>query len=369
MGLTSNTKHFSPIPISRLKLIACILDPDALALYTIILNKFQTAVARKENEIILMVSFQSKPKGIIICGPTGIGKTSFAIQLAKSFQGEIIGADSMQIYRHMDIGTAKPTPAERTMVPHYMVDIVDPDEPFDAETYATLSLSIVKALQARQVLPFVVGGTGLYIKSLVYGLFDARPRDEGIRMGLKQRVEKEGAEALFERLKQVDPVTARRLHVNDVYRIIRALEVYEAAGVPISDYQQRHRFQESRLTTLKFGLHMERDRLYERIDHRVDMMIQAGLLDEVRRLREEGYSGALKSMQSIGYRHMGYFLDGHLDWPETIRTLKRDSRRYAKRQITWFKADRELVWVDPVVSREVKNRIREFLSDQSGTQN
>ena len=345
--------------------MACILDPDLLALYTIILNKYQTGLVRKGNGIILMASSQSKPKAIIICGPTGIGKTSFAIQLARLFQGEIIGADSMQIYRHMDIGTAKPTPAERSMVPHHMVDIVEPDEPFDAETYATLSFSLVMALQARLVLPLVVGGTGLYIKALIHGLFDARPGDEGIRMRLKQKAEKEGTEALFERLKQVDPVTAQKLHVNDSYRIIRALEVYETAGIPISDYQQRHRFQESRLTTLKFGLHSERERLYQRIDHRVDMMIQAGLLDEVRRLREAGYSGALKSMQSIGYRHMCDFLDGHLDWAEAVRTLKRDTRRYAKRQMTWFKTDREIVWVDPVVSREVKTRTREFLSDQS----
>jgi len=313
-----------------------------------------------------MESFQPKPKGIVICGPTGIGKTSFAIELARCFQGEIIGADSMQIYRHMDIGTAKPTPAERSLVPHHMVDIVDPDEPFDAETYATLSLRMVMALQARQVVPFVVGGTGLYIKSLIYGLFEARPRDEALRVRLKQTAENEGAKALFERLKQVDPVTARKLHVNDTYRIVRALEVYETSGKPISDYQQRHRFQENRVTTLKFGLHMDRNQLYERIDERVDTMIQAGLLDEVRRLRESGYSGALKSMQSIGYRHMGEFLDGYMDWPETIRTLKRDTRRYAKRQMTWFKADSEVVWVDPVVSRDVKNRIREFLAEQSG---
>ncbi len=312
-----------------------------------------------------MESFQSKPKAIIICGPTGIGKTSFAIQLATSFQGEIIGADSMQIYRHMDIGTAKPTPVERSMVPHHMLDIVDPDEPFDAETYATLSLSIVMALQARQVLPFVVGGTGLYIKSLIYGLFDARPRDEEIRIRLKQEAEKEGAGVLFDRLKQIDPVTARKLHGNDIYRIVRALEVYETSGSPISDYQQRHRFQKSRLTTLKFGLHMDRDQLYDRIDERVDMMIHAGLLDEVRRLRESGYSGELKSMQSIGYRHMFDFLDGRMDWPETIRILKRDTRRYAKRQMTWFRADREIVWVDPVVSREVVDTIGEFLSSSS----
>jgi tRNA dimethylallyltransferase len=261
----------------------------------------------------------------------------------------------------MDIGTAKPTLAERSMVPHHMVDIVDPDEPFDAESYATLSLSIVMALQARQVLPFVVGGTGLYIKSLIYGLFDVQPRDNEIRIRLKQEAEKEGAKALFERLQQVDPVTAQKLHLNDSYRVIRALEVYEASGVPISEFQQRHRFQESRLTTLKLGLHMDRGQLYERIDARVDMMIQAGLVDEVRRLREAGYSGELKSMQSIGYRHMHDFFCGRLDWPETIRTLKRDTRRYAKRQMTWFKADREVVWVDPVVSDEIENTIKRFI--------
>ena len=158
-----------------------------------------------------------KPKAIIICGPTGVGKTSFAIELAQCFQGEIIGADSMQIYRHMDIGTAKPTPEERAMVPHYMVDIADPDEPFDAKRYATLSLSIVTALQERQAVPFVVGGTGLYIKALIFGLFDAQPGDKGIRMRLMQEVEKEGAGALYERLRQADPATARKLHVNDRY--------------------------------------------------------------------------------------------------------------------------------------------------------
>jgi len=315
-----------------------------------------------------MESKQSKPKTIIICGPTGIGKTSFAIELAKLFKGEIVGADSMQIYRHLDIGTAKPTLIERSIIRHHMVDIVDPDEPFDAEAYATQALAIVMALQKQEVLPFVVGGTGLYIKSLLYGLFDTRPADQEIRTRLKQEAEKEGRAFLYERLKKVDPVTAGKVHVNDIYRIVRALEVYEASGAPISDFQQRHGFQKSRLTPLKFGLHMEREQLYDRIDGRVEMMIQAGLLDEVKHLRDAGYASELKSMQSLGYRHMFDFLEGRLDWPETIRTLKRDTRRYAKRQMTWFKADGEVVWVDPVVSGKVENRIREFLSDQSAAQ-
>ena len=344
-----------------------ILDPDTHALYTIILNKIQTGVARDGNETILMESKQSKPRTIIICGPTGVGKTSFAIELAKLFKGEIVGADSMQIYRHMNIGTAKPTPAERSTIRHHMVDIVDPGEPFDAETYATQALSIVMTLQKQAVLPLVVGGTGLYIKSLLYGLFDTRPADKEIRIRLKQEAEKEGRAVLYERLKKVDPVTAGKVHVNDIYRIVRALEVYEASGTPISDFQQRHGFQKSRLTPLKFGLHMEREQLYDRIDGRVDMMIQAGLLDEVKHLRDAGYGSELKSMQSLGYRHMFDFLDGRLDWAEAIRTLKRDTRRYAKRQMTWFKADKEITWVDPVVSSEVENRIRKFLSDPSET--
>jgi tRNA dimethylallyltransferase len=309
-----------------------------------------------------MESFQSKPKAIVICGPTGIGKTSFAIQLAQTFQGEIIGADSMQIYRQMDIGTAKPTPAERAVVHHHMVDIVNPDESFDAETYANLSFSIVTMLQGRQILPFVVGGTGLYIKSLIYGLFGAPPEDKEIRNRLYQMAQKEGKAALYRRLKQVDPDTACKLHVNDTYRIVRALEVFEKTGTSISDFQRQHRFQNSRLTTLKLGLYMDREDLYDRIDQRVDMMIHEGLLDEVKSLRASGYSAELKAMQSIGYRHMSDFLDGNMDWSETTRTLKRDTRRYAKRQMTWFKADREIVWVNPVVSREVEDRIGEFLS-------
>jgi tRNA dimethylallyltransferase len=314
-----------------------------------------------------MEARQSRPKAIIIAGPTGVGKTSFAIRLAGCFQGQIIGADSMQIYRRMDIGTAKPTLEERSMVPHHMLDIVNPDEPFDAETYATLSLSVITDMRERGITPFVVGGTGLYIKALIHGLFDSRPADREIRARLKREAGKEGAAVVYERLKRVDPETAGTLHVNDTYRIIRALEIFEATGSPISEYRRRHRFQKRRLTTLKLGLHMERDRLYKRIDERVETMIHAGLLDEVKNLRDSGYSAELKSMQSIGYRHMFDFLEGRVSWSEALRTMKRDTRRYAKRQMTWFKADREIVWVDPLVSGEVEDRIGEFLSSNAQT--
>ena len=315
-----------------------------------------------------MQQISSKPKAIIICGPTGIGKTAFAIELAMAFQGEIIGADSMQVYRQLDIGTAKPSPAEQAMVAHHMVDIVDPDAPFDAEAYAEMAFAIILALEKRRVLPYVVGGTGLYIKSLIYGLFEAPPVNDSIRVRLRQAFEKVGGDTLFNRLKQVDPVTAAKLHVNDTYRVMRALEVYEITGLPISEFQHRHQFQESRLATLKLGLTMDRDRLYARIDRRVEMMIAEGLLDEVRGLLASGYSARLKPMQSIGYRHMIDFLEGRLDWPETVQTLKRDTRRYAKRQMTWFGADTDVVWVDPVVTPDVKETIRSFLAGASASQ-
>ena len=286
-----------------------------------------------------------QPKAIIIGGPTGIGKTSFAIQLAEAFQGEIIGADSMQIYRKMDIGTAKPTPDERARVAHHMVDIVDPDELFDAETYAQKAIRIILMLTKQQTLPVITGGTGLYIKALEYGLFDAPPVDKDLRYRLKKEAQNLGTRALLERLKQVDPITGEKLHPNDTYRIMRALEVFELTGSPISTVQHRHQFQEKRLTTLKLGLKMERQKLYDRIDRRVDVMISDGLMEEVRNLLASGYAAELKSMQSIGYRHMAAYLSGRLNWAQAVETLKRDTRRYAKRQFTWFRADKEIIFV------------------------
>lgn len=302
-----------------------------------------------------------KPKVIIICGPTGVGKTGVAIRMARAVNGEIVGADAMQVYRYMDIGTAKPTLAQRAMVRHHMVDVVDPDESFDAETYANQALVIVKALQVKKKAPFVVGGTGLYIKSLIYGLFEAGPVDPDIRAQLKREAEQQGNAVLYERLKQCDPVTAVKLHRNDTYRIIRALEVHEATGRPISEFQQRHRFQADRLEALKFGLHMERHDLYERIDKRVDRMLDDGLLAEVKELLASGYASDLKSMQSIGYRHMIDFIEGRVDWKETVRTMKRDTRRYAKRQLTWFKADPDVIWVSPEDINNIVEKIRTFL--------
>ena len=308
-----------------------------------------------------MISPKVKAKVIVICGPTGIGKTAVGIKVAEQLGGEIISADSMQIYRYMDIGTAKPTAEEQARVLHHMVDIVDPDEDFDAVLFAQMAREKVMQLHQKAVLPVVVGGTGLYIKALLQGLFQAAPVDPQIRERLRQEAEENGNSALHERLKQLDPDTAERLHPNDVYRIIRALETIESTGRPISEYHQDHGFADEPFEALKIGLKMERQKLYDRIDQRVDLMIAAGLLDEVKKLLGMGYTADLKSLQSIGYRHMVEFTKGSPTWQECIRTLKRDTRRFAKRQFTWFGADEQIKWFEPDQLNDIIRLAKNFL--------
>ena len=308
-----------------------------------------------------MTSPANKPKIIVICGPTGIGKTAVGIALAAKLGGEIISADSMQIYRYMDIGTAKPTVEEQSRVRHHMIDIVDPDEDFDAVRFAQMAREKVTQMHQKGVLPVVVGGTGLYIKALLQGLFQSNPVDPEIRERLKQEAVEIGSSALHDRLKQIDPDTAERLHPNDAYRIIRALETIESTGQSISALHQEHGFADQPFNGLKIGLQMDRQKLYDRIDLRVDMMITAGLLDEVKELLGMGYTADLKSMQSIGYRHMAAFIDGRLDWDECVRTLKRDTRRFAKRQFTWFGADDEIQWYGTDQLKEAIRVVNGFL--------
>jgi tRNA dimethylallyltransferase len=302
-----------------------------------------------------------KPKIIIICGPTALGKTSMAINVAGIFNGEIIGADSMQIYRYMDIGTAKPTTDEQSRVAHHMIDLIDPDEHFDARQFAEMAYEKIIRLYARGVTPFVVGGTGLYIKALVHGLFKAGPSDLHVRERLQEQARIYGADFLHQKLRRYDPDTAERIHPNDSYRIIRALEVHELTGKTITAFQQDHGFKDHRFRVLKIGLHIDREVLYDRINHRVDAMMDSGFLNEVKGLLEMGYSENLKSMQSIGYRHLMDFIKGRCSWDETMRTLKRDTRRYAKRQLTWFKADPNIVWREPGQLREIRQLIKKFL--------
>jgi len=302
-----------------------------------------------------------KPKIVIICGPTGIGKTAVAVVLAQHFNGQIIGADSMQVYKYMDIGSAKPTIEEQARVVHHMVDIVDPNESFDAAQFSERGRAKIFELSRQNIMPFVVGGTGLYIKTLLYGLFNADVSDPGVREKIKAQADTQGVEFLYERLSGLDPDTAKRLHPNDTYRILRALEVVESTGQSISKHHKNHGFLEQPFESLKVGLSMDRAVLYERINTRVDAMIAAGFLDEVKALLAKGYSLDHKCMQSIGYRHLVDYIEGRLGWEECVRTLKRDHRRYAKRQLTWFGADPEIIWKTPGQIEEIKLLVGKFM--------
>lgn len=301
-------------------------------------------------------------KIIVICGPTGVGKTGFAISLAQQFGGEIVGADSMQIYRWMDIGTAKPTTQEQAQSVHHMVDIVDPDEDYDAVIYAGQADKCIYQLEAMGKVPLVVGGTGLYIKALVHGLTEAAPTDSGVRDKLQKELAASGAPFLHQRLSALDPESAKRIHPNDRHRILRALEVFQITGRSISCHHSDHGFSALRYDALYIGLSTTREQLYERINKRVEIMLAEGLVDEVRSLLDGGFGSELKSMQSLGYRHMVEFIQGRLTWDEAVRTLKRDHRRYAKRQMTWFSANPKVTWIAPDQLREAANLISDFIN-------
>lgn len=302
---------------------------------------------------------------IVICGPTGIGKTTAAIGLAEALGGEIISADSMQIYRYMDVGTAKPTADEQARVRHHLIDVVDPDEPFDAARFSTLAREAADILASQGKLAVVAGGTGLYLRAMIYGLFGHSPSDPDLRGQLHQEAETLGAPALHQRLTMVDPETAANVHPNDRLRIVRALEIHALTGVPLSRHQRAHGFAHTPFAVFKIGLTMDRESLYRRIDRRVDLMVDQGLVDEVHRLLDMGYGPDLKSMQSIGYRHMADFIAQRLSWDEAVRTLKRDTRRFAKRQFTWFNAEREINWFEPAQADAMTRAAADFLERSS----
>ena len=302
-----------------------------------------------------------KPDIVVICGPTGIGKTACAIRVAKAVNGRIINADSMQIYRYMDIGTAKPTMAERNEIPHAMVNIIDPDDEFDAARFSEMADGFIKDFTSQGFVPIVAGGTGLYIKALVSGLFRARPADKAVIDRLTRDVQESGADVLHDRLTQIDPKAGARIHPNDSFRIIRALEIYETTGKPISEYHEEHRFSDQPYRALKIGLSMDRDILYGRINQRVDLMMEQGFLNEVESLMKMGYSPSLKSMGSLGYRHMAAYLGGTVSYEDSVALLKRDTRRYAKRQLTWFRADSEIEWFEPSNHAGLVHRVLAFL--------
>ncbi len=304
-----------------------------------------------------------KPSIVIISGPTCVGKTDAAIALTEPLGAEIISADAMQVYRYMNIGTAKPTEQQRARVRHHLIDVVNPDESFSAALFRTMADAVIRELHQKGRPVFVVGGTGLYIKALTRGLFEGQEQDGLIRKRLRHEAETLGLDALYQRLQEVDPAAAARIHPNDTYRIIRALEVHQVTGQPISYHQRVHGFRDFRYRTLKIGLTPDRNILYARINRRVDLMLASGLLEEVKWLLDQGYPSTLKSMRSIGYRHMADYLEGRTPWDECIRLFKRDTRRYAKRQLTWFRADPEIEWVQPGEIDVMSRKIDLFLTE------
>lgn len=282
---------------------------------------------------------------IVIVGPTAIGKSELALHLAQYFPAEIIGADSRQIYRYMDIGTNKPSPAERASVPHHVIDVVEPDEDFSLATYHQLANEALEAIQQKGKLPLLVGGSGLYVWSLVEGwkIPQVSPNQK-LRRQLEARAEQEGSQSLYQELQDIDPTAATKINPSNTRRIIRALEIYDATGQPSSHLQRK---EAPDFPILLIGLTRERSELYRRIDWRVDKMIQMGLAEEVEQLLKKGYSPSLPSMSGIGYKQIGQFLRGEMTLPQAIDKIKYETHRLARHQYAWFRlSDSRIHWFD-----------------------
>jgi len=303
------------------------------------LNEIITKLDRNE-------SGDAHPSLVVVVGATASGKSELAVRLAERLDGEVVNADSMQVYCGMNIGTAKPSAELLGRVPHHLLGIVAPDVNFTAADFQQAARQVIGEIHARGRIPVVVGGTGLYIRALLHGLAESPGGDEIIRLELTQIAENEGNGVLLERLRSVDPVTAARLHINDRLRIVRALEVYHQSGRPFSAYQSGHGFAETWCRALKIGIDVPRDELYRRINLRVEQMLVDGLVEEVRVLLAAGYHPDLKALRSIGYKEVCAYLAGKLTFSEATELIKRDSRHYAKRQLTWFKKEPEINWVE-----------------------
>lgn len=284
---------------------------------------------------------------IILTGPTAVGKTKASIALAKSIGGEIISADSMQVYKDMDIGSAKIRPEEMQGVPHYLIDELNPDEEFHVVRFQEMAKQAMEKIYANGHVPIVVGGTGFYIQALLYDIdFTESNEDSAYREELEQIAKERGAEYLHEELRKVDEKSAETIHANNVKRVIRALEFFKQTGQKISEHNEAERAKESPYAFCYFVLTDERSNLYDRIDKRVDQMMQDGLLEEVKRLRERGYTKDMVSMQGLGYKELFAYLDGACTLEEAVYILKRDTRHFAKRQLTWFRRERDVIWID-----------------------
>lgn len=297
---------------------------------------------------------------IILTGPTAAGKTKASIQLAKAVGGEIISADSMQVYRYMDIGSAKIRPEEMDGIPHHLIDVLEPDEEFHVVRFQQMAKKAMNGIYKRGRIPIVVGGTGFYIQALLYDIdFSENDNDTKYRKYLEGLAAEKGAAFLHKMLKEVDEKAAQEIHENNIKRVIRALEFHKQTGGKISMHNQKEREKEAPYNAVYFVLCDERQRLYEKIDLRVDQMMQEGLVDEVRALKNKGLTSGMVSMQGLGYKEILGFLNGELSLEDAVYKLKRDTRHFAKRQITWFKRERDVIWLNKQEFNYEENRILE----------
>lgn len=284
---------------------------------------------------------------IILTGPTAVGKTELSIQLAKKIKGSIISADSMQVYRHMDIGSAKIQKEEMQGIPHYLIDTFEPDEEFHVVKFQEYAKKYLEEIYEEGRIPIVAGGTGFYIQALLYDIdFTEEQEDSAYRKELEKIAKEQGAHILHEKLKAVDAKSAEEIHENNIKRVIRALEFYHLSGEKISEHNEKERQKESPYNFAYFVLNDERERLYDRINQRVDIMLEQGLVEEVKKLKDMGYHKQMVSMQGLGYKEILDYLDGAYTLEEAVYRIKRDTRHFAKRQLTWFRREREVHWVN-----------------------
>ena len=298
---------------------------------------------------------------VVICGPTAVGKTEISIGVAEQLDGEIVSCDSMQVYKYMDIGTAKPSLVEQERVPHHLIDVVTPDEDFNVAKFQELAETAISEISLRGRIPVLVGGTGFYIKAITDGfLFPWKGASPEVRESLHKEAAEKGTDRLYTRLEEVDPQAARKIHPNDAKRVIRALEVYITTGRPISEmWREGRKKKRARFDRLVMvGLVRERSALYERINVRCDKMIELGLVEEARNLLEQGYSRTLASGQALGYKEVVPYLKGECSLEEAVELIKRDTRRYAKRQLTWFRADPRIQWLDVGLFESKEDAVR-----------
>lgn len=289
----------------------------------------------------------SKQPLIILSGPTSVGKTELSISLAKAINGEIISADSMQVYKHMDIGTAKIKPLEMGGIPHYLIDELEPDDEFNVVRFQEFAKQYMSMVYEKNKIPIIVGGTGFYIQAVLYDIdFTSTPTDCSYRTELELLLQEHGSEYLHDILKEVDPESAKAIHPNNSKRVIRALEFIKQTGTRISEHNEEQRDRQSPYQYCYFVLSKDRAKLYESINQRVDIMLKEGLVEEVAALRQQGYHRDLVSMQGLGYKEIYAYLEGECTLEEAIYILKRDTRHFAKRQITWFKRERDVIWVN-----------------------